>query len=304
MRTPYRISSVCRLLLLAVMILSMPGAAAAQVPQDTAFSGRMVDGLGNPLVGPVDFELLIYDADFGGNLIYRELHTTVSLGSLGEFSVLLGGGTPQGGSPAYDADLFDGIDRYVEVELVLPTQETLAPRVPLATAPWAFVAERALVADAVAPDPTASPVVQYLSIPSSAFTSRETSAQGWDGNATGTNREFDSSSFLFAPVNLPHEATVTQLRCGGRDDSSTAVLWFTLRRNQPQVANVDMASLETTQAAVGFQVRTTSAITSPVIDNEAFNYYIVAQSADPEVGFPCPNCTVGFCRIRYEVDTP
>ncbi len=75
---------------------------------------------------------------------------------------------------------------------------------------------------------------------------------------------------------------------------------FTLRRNQPQIANVDMATVTTTFEGLGFQHPETASITSPVVDNATFNYYIVAAAIHIDVG-RCRNCVVGYCRIRYTV---
>ncbi len=147
---------------------------------------------------------------------------------------------------------------------------------------------------------------QYLSIPSSGFTPQDSEGiiggnAGYDGNDTGTARLFDGSLRLFAPVSLPHGATVTSMRCGGRAPNSEFRIIFTLRRNQPQQANVDMASAMTTFQGTGFQTVSTRSITSPVVNNANFNYYIVAQLDMVDVG-NCQSCSVGFCRIGYTVD--
>jgi hypothetical protein len=106
---------------------------------------------------------------------------------------------------------------------------------------------------------------------------------------------------MFAPVTVPHGATIGSMRCGGRAPSSEFRIVFTLRRNEPQQANLDMATVMTTFEGLGFQFVDTNSITSPVINNERFNYYIVAQTNTLDVGF-CPNCSVGFCRIGYTVN--
>jgi hypothetical protein len=92
-------------------------------------------------------------------------------------------------------------------------------------------------------------------------------------------------------------------RCGGQDATSDFKLQFILRRNWPQQANVDMATIESTFAATGFQFLTTTSITGPVIDNATYNYYIVATAIAFDVGV-CPGCSVGFCRVGYTTDTP
>ena len=141
----------------------------------------------------------------------------------------------------------------------------------------------------------------FLTIPSSGFTSRTvTENLGYEGNTSGTARLFDNSILMFAPVYLPHGATVTGLRCGGMAPSDEKRVEFTLRRNQPQIANVDMATVMTTFEGLGFQHPETASITSPVVDNATFNYYIVAAARHIDVG-RCRNCVVGYCRIRYTV---
>jgi hypothetical protein len=268
------------------------------VPQDTSFSGRLVDGGGSPLVGPVSFNLSVFDAETGGANLYSEQHAGVPLDAQGNFSVLLGSGAPLSGS--FDADLFWEVDRYVEVELIAPLNETLAPRVAIASVPWALVAQQA---NEIVPNPDVPPVNRYLSLPSSAFTARSPDL-AWDGNESGTGRFFGNGTHLYAPVELPHGATVDHFRCAGQKALSNANVFFTLRRNQPQVANVDMAEVSNTGTAVGFQILTDTTITSPDINNSAYNYYIIAAANDGEFPFACSGCSVAYCRIRYTVDVP
>lgn len=145
---------------------------------------------------------------------------------------------------------------------------------------------------------------QYISIPSSGFEPQSSEGVGgghsYNGNVTGTARFFDKSIIMFAPLNLPHGATVTSLFCGGMTQTSKNYrIAFTLRRNEPQQANVNMATTQTTFAHPGFQFVGTNSVNEPLVDNATFNYYVVAdlQSTDE---FPqCPRCAVGFCRIGY-----
>jgi hypothetical protein len=146
------------------------------------------------------------------------------------------------------------------------------------------------------------PQFSFLSIPASGFT-------GGPNSPSGTAMIFSRGLRLFAPVNLPHGARVIELRCGGvarGDPSSTEIrIVFTLRRNEPQQANVDMATMAT--LGNGFQFVSTNSITEPVVNNETFNYYIVAElEREPQSGPPCGSfdpaqrrCSVGFCRIEY-----
>ena len=152
----------------------------------------------------------------------------------------------------------------------------------------------ALTASAALAQPT-----NYLSIPSSDFTPQNSDA-GYEGNASGTARHFGATGYqMTAPVNLPQDATVTSLRCGGAAADSDLRLVFTLRRNQPQQANVDMAEVMTTFAGNGFQFVSTTSITSPEVDNGNFNYYIVAEAVHFDVGFCGSACSIGFCRVGF-----
>jgi hypothetical protein len=141
----------------------------------------------------------------------------------------------------------------------------------------------------------------FLSLPASAFTPRQVkgNAGGYDGNETGTARSFTNSTFsMLAPVHLPHGATVTSLSCGGRDPAANLLLKFTLRRNEPQQANVDMAVVSTTFEQIGFQFLNTTSIVQPLVNNQRFTYYIVAETRHIDVGF-CPTCAVGFCKVGF-----
>ena len=80
-----------RLAILAVTLLA--ATATAQVPQDMTYTGRLVDNLGDPLAGPVDLELRVFDAATGPSQLYGEEHLSVVLDATGGFSVQLGLGT-------------------------------------------------------------------------------------------------------------------------------------------------------------------------------------------------------------------
>lgn len=142
---------------------------------------------------------------------------------------------------------------------------------------------------------------RYLTIPSSGFTpqtSEGTGDAGYQGNTTGTGRQFFGSVRMFAPATLPHGATINSLYCGGVAPTSMTRVVFTLRRNDPQVANVDVATVATDFANLGFTWANSTSVTEPIVDNRLFNYYLVAE-VDDQNGSLCPTCTIGFCRIRY-----
>lgn len=145
--------------------------------------------------------------------------------------------------------------------------------------------------------------IGFVSVPASAFTGISSGGHGsYEGNETGTSRSVKTK--MFAPVNIPHGVTVTTFQCGGRAFFKKRIA-FTLRRNEPQQENVDMAIARTSLNGTGFEFVDAPGIKSGKINNGKFNYYIVAEIEDPNVTPPtkpiCANgeCTVGFCRIGY-----
>ena len=110
MKIPFRSGAVWFALLTSTL-LSVPG--FAQVPQDMTYTGRLVDGGGTPLAGPVNLELRIFDAETAGTQLYSEQHLGTVLDATGGFSVQLGLGTSPVGT--FDAALFSDVDRWLEV---------------------------------------------------------------------------------------------------------------------------------------------------------------------------------------------
>jgi len=160
----------------------------------------------------------------------------------------------------------------------------------------------------------------FISIPASAFSEKNSQAfaemTSYRGNDTGTSRYF--SGTMFAPLNLPHGSVVTSFSCGSKPKGSN-ITRFTLRRNEPQQANIDMAVIDTLKPnnvlapVTHYQILNTISIKSGGIDNSKFNYYIVASSISP---FPNANVTtlcnsnlsnmercgnVNFCRVGYTI---
>jgi hypothetical protein len=136
----------CRAPWLAILTLTLLSAPAfAQVPQGMTFTGRAVDQSGNPLAGPVNLELRVFDAETGGSQLYSEEHLGVPLDATGDFSVQLGlGASPSG---PFDADLFSQVDRWLEVEV---DGELLTPRQIIGSVPRAPLAEQV---DEIVPAP-------------------------------------------------------------------------------------------------------------------------------------------------------
>jgi hypothetical protein len=128
---------------LALILLAAP--SLAQVPQGVTYTGRLVDNLGDPLAGPVDLELRVFDAETGPTQLYGEEHLGVALDGTGGFSVQLGLGTSPSGT--FDADLFSDVDRWLEVVI---GSEVLTPRQTIGSVPWALIAQQA---NEIVPDP-------------------------------------------------------------------------------------------------------------------------------------------------------
>ncbi len=120
--------------------------AAAQVPQDMTYTGRLVDIFGAPLPGPVKITLRIFDSETSGVEFYSEEHLDVVLDATGGFSVRLGLGTNP--SEPFSVDIFSGLDRWLEVQI---ENETMTPRQIIGSVPWAMVAAQA---NEIVRDPT------------------------------------------------------------------------------------------------------------------------------------------------------
>ena len=167
---------------------------------------------------------------------------------------------------------------------------------------------------------TVADTIGYIAIPASAFSEKDSQSSNenasYKGNQTGTSRYFNGS--MFAPIYLPHGSNVTSLACGSNPKGGYLTS-FTLRRNEPQQANIDMASLETAILTEGqvvkgiglaaYQFLHTESIISPRIDNSKFNYYIIAYqknplpNARPPVALICADrcANVNYCSVGYTI---
>ena len=70
--------------------LILAGIASAQVPSLINYQGRLTNAEGDPLTGTKNFELKIFDAQTGGNLLYTETFDSVTLGEGGVYNFLFG----------------------------------------------------------------------------------------------------------------------------------------------------------------------------------------------------------------------
>ena len=72
--------------------LAFGATAFADVPALINYQGRLVDGVGNPIVGKKEFKLDIYDSQTEGTLIYQETLPDITLDEDGAYSFQFGAG--------------------------------------------------------------------------------------------------------------------------------------------------------------------------------------------------------------------
>ena len=72
--------------------------AFAEVPALINYQGRLVDGVGNPITGPKEFKLDIYDSQTEGTLIYQETLADIELDEDGAYSFQFGAGVSRTGT--------------------------------------------------------------------------------------------------------------------------------------------------------------------------------------------------------------
>jgi len=109
---------------------------AQNVPQTIDYQGRLADSDGNYLNSVITVDFLIFSVETGGTLLWNETQD-VSCAN-GIFHVQLGS------VAAFPSTLFDGADRWLELEV---GGETLSPRTIVASVPYAIKAETAYSLD-------------------------------------------------------------------------------------------------------------------------------------------------------------
>lgn len=117
---------------LAVCLGSSPAWA---VPGQLSYSGQIL-AEGKPLSGPLAARFALYDTATGGTPLWEEEHGAVPVTG-GLFSVLLGS------NATLDTKVFSGRTRWLEVAV---NNQTLLPRVPIASVPYALRAAEATAA--------------------------------------------------------------------------------------------------------------------------------------------------------------
>lgn len=118
--------------------------AAATIPGTISYQGFLTDDLGDPVDGPVNLQFDLFKDSSGGISLWTETHNAVQVDQ-GYFAVQLGSITPL--SAADFALPVGSSNLYIQVS-ILPVGggQIALPRQPLASAPYAFLAEQAAAA--------------------------------------------------------------------------------------------------------------------------------------------------------------
>jgi len=118
----------------AVLVGTVP--ATAQIERQISYQGLLTQANGTPLTGAQNLGLRLYDAPTGGNLVWEEVQTGVTVTS-GLFNVYLGSVNSLAGV---------NFEQQLYLEVALQGSTPFLPRTRLAVVPYAIRAERALVA--------------------------------------------------------------------------------------------------------------------------------------------------------------
>ena len=121
-----------------MLILLLLAGFASAIPQKITVQGKLKSSVGVALTGNYDFDLNIYDASSGGNMLYSEHFENVST-SNGIFTIVLGT------SKALNLNFYNPYWLEVKIESDSP----MASRQQFTSAPYAFYAQDANLLDGV-----------------------------------------------------------------------------------------------------------------------------------------------------------
>jgi hypothetical protein len=137
---------------LVLLLLLLPAALHAQVPQSISYQGVLTDASGQSLPdGSYKLAMHLYDAPTAGNLVWSDDNQSIQL-LHGVFSTTLGG---QGKQP------LPPFDRTYWLGISVDGGSELLPRVQLTSVPYSFHAERADTAMHVADGVPAGTVMAF-----------------------------------------------------------------------------------------------------------------------------------------------
>ncbi|MFZ5891380.1 MAG: hypothetical protein ACOY0T_10040 [Myxococcota bacterium] len=184
-------------LLVSLGVLSVAPSSSA-VPSLFTQQGRLFDGAGAPLSGPVIFRFSVYDTPTGGTPLWSEVQP-ITLED-GYFSSVLGSVTP------IPLTVFEGKQKYLGVTVGNDTE--MAPRQPLVSVPYALVSNNA-TGDIT---PTTVSVGGVAVINAKGEWVGAPTRPNWTAGAgldlTATTLSVDPTDFMAPPVHVQQAASV------------------------------------------------------------------------------------------------
>lgn len=163
--------------MLTVLVALLPGVAAA-VPMQLAHQGELSDADG-PVTDTLDFNFALFDAEEGGSEVWTEDHTIDVIE--GAYSVLLGTETPVAAVLAAEPALW--------LEITVEDSAPLLPRQPVASTPYAILADTAVNVDGG-------------TVNASSLSVNGTTVVNADGDWIGPGGSIDWSSLAGVPAGL------------------------------------------------------------------------------------------------------
>lgn len=314
-------------ILITTLLCMVSFLSLAQIPNQISFQGVLTDPVTGANVpdGTYEFTFSLYDDLSAGTAQWLETHAAVPVKN-GIYSVLLGSeGTP----------LNIPFNKPYFLEVIVGT-EVLAPRIPFSSSPYSLGASSVNGLDNVVPRSgnvgigTAAPSeklevvgnvkipatneykyaaakTKYLAVGHSAFNLAATN-QNVTAHRSITSGDpyllrtqggaITNPAYFSAPVNLPQDATVTEVTAHFYDADGTYDCQIRLVRQIIfSSSNSDMASISTSTSS-GQITLNTNLITFPVIDNINYAYMLVFQTTEA-------NSLLGLynVRITYTVNS-
>ncbi|MBM4398446.1 MAG: hypothetical protein FJ087_22495, partial [Deltaproteobacteria bacterium] len=125
------------------VLLVLSASAPAQVPRFLTYSGRLTDGTGWGQSTTADLVITLYDAETGGNVVFRGLHQGAKV-SDGYFTVSLGMCDENGycePNPA-NAEFPAALPAALWIGVAVDDEPEMQPRKPVGSVPYAIEARR------------------------------------------------------------------------------------------------------------------------------------------------------------------
>ncbi len=223
MKYPYLV-----IVLAMALGIAAPTAAHAEVPDTMAYHGTLSDASGQPLDATVEVTFRLYDASSGGSEAWSETHTIDV--NAGDFTAVLGETSPF-------ASVFDGSDYWLEITI---DGETLSPRTPVDSVPYAFRAGKADDADTLEGKTAAELTVSGASAATDVSYDNATSGL----TATDVQAALDELAQLRSRV----DALESNLEDAGGNPIDVAVLQTRVTQNETDISTLQTDTTANTTA--------------------------------------------------------